>query len=650
MNSKPFQSSWSRLRRALSRTGRPSVSPEEARSKSSDPDIPPPVNPDPPNKITFDKPPADHNHNDNLIINRLPPELLAAIFVLVCEGSKLGDYSWVACSHICSSWRRLALDTAPLWSHIVFTSSEWMRLCLERSKSSLLVIETDLTIHSDEALICEALALADRIGIIKIRFSHLGDPLLKLLPGPFPVLSALTLENTGVQPGILFEPNMQPYPDLRELCIYTSAPIPLPLSAPSCLVFLEIHNYATDVVEWSTFTDFMRSLGDLEALSLQGFPLPPSDLVVRTHMISLPNLRDIVLNGLAAHCRSFIRAVDSPWLRRYRIYPSDTEGVGELFQTVLGTLPGPPKSLILRRTWNHHDHPSDYYHPAVAALPQHAGSVFSQTAHIGFSYLDVRDLNAASVDVSFSWVTESLLDSDLAKIFAALSDVPCIDTIQWLSANHWNVTPQGSWKVLLRRLVGLQTLVIAGHPASGLVWDLVKQFESPTGGQLQVEPSTQFCPELRRIEVIGVDCCAGSWIPPLRTPREATVITNSYLDEDNARFLEVLVCYLELRAPTGKLATLKLSSCSNYSVTEVKLLRLLVTQVVWDGTGMVEATYSPNGDEFSARTIKHHLLDRRPSYEEVNLTEDERRKQENWTWWSIRPSSRSSDRLYTYDI
>ncbi|KAJ7187019.1 hypothetical protein C8R46DRAFT_850402, partial [Mycena filopes] len=67
-------------------------------------------------------------------INRLPPELLAAIFVLVCEGSKLGDYTWVACSHICSSWRRLALDTAPLWSHIVFTSSEWMRLCLERSK------------------------------------------------------------------------------------------------------------------------------------------------------------------------------------------------------------------------------------------------------------------------------------------------------------------------------------------------------------------------------------------------------------------------------------------------------------------------------------------------------------------------------------
>ncbi|KAJ7177194.1 hypothetical protein C8R46DRAFT_1213748 [Mycena filopes] len=597
----------------------------------------PPDGPDPP--IPFDKPPADRNHNENLIINRLPPELLAAIFVLVCEDSKLGDYSWVACSHICSSWRRLALETAPLWSHIVFTSSEWMRLCLERSKSSLLRIEADLTIHSNESLICEVLTLADRIGIIKIRFSNLGDPLLKLLAGPFPVLSALTLDKHGVQPPpeIPFKPNVQPYPNLHALCIYTDVPFPFPLSAPSRLVCLEIHNYGAEVVEWSTLRDGLRALGDLEALRLDGFPLPPANAAV--DMIRLPNLRDLTLTGSVVQCRRLIQMVDSPWLRRYRIYPSDTDGVGELFQVVLKTLPRQLKSLMLRRPWRYHY------------------AVLSQLAHIGFYYDDIHNLTAstaANLDVSFAWMAGSLPDSDLARIFAALSDIPSIDTIQWLWLDQWNTIPQGSWGSFLRRLIRLQTLVISGRPASGLVWDLVKQFES-SPGRNQLEP-TQFCPELKQIEMSGVDCRAGGWIP-LRMTLGTTV--NSHFDVDNAPFLELLVCYLEIRAPTGKLATLKLSNCFNYSVAEIKLLRLLVTQVVWDGTGMVEATvaeikllrllvtqvvwdgtgmveatYSPNGDKFSARTIKHHLLDCRSSYEEVNLTENERRRQENWTWWT----------------
>ncbi|KAJ7192831.1 hypothetical protein GGX14DRAFT_506305, partial [Mycena pura] len=87
--------------------------------------------------IAFDpppKPPLDPKHNAELISSSLPPEIVAEIFLLVCEASFLQDSSWIACSHVCSSWRQIALDTPLLWAHAVFKSRAWVDACLERSK------------------------------------------------------------------------------------------------------------------------------------------------------------------------------------------------------------------------------------------------------------------------------------------------------------------------------------------------------------------------------------------------------------------------------------------------------------------------------------------------------------------------------------
>ncbi|KAF8189498.1 hypothetical protein K438DRAFT_1593166, partial [Mycena galopus ATCC 62051] len=59
-----------------------------------------------------------------LAISRLPPELLAQTFIFGCEASDLADYSWIACSHIFSSWRQIALATHQLWGHLVLRSPE----------------------------------------------------------------------------------------------------------------------------------------------------------------------------------------------------------------------------------------------------------------------------------------------------------------------------------------------------------------------------------------------------------------------------------------------------------------------------------------------------------------------------------------------
>jgi hypothetical protein len=105
------------------------------------------------------------------------------------------QYSWIACSHVCASWRQIALDTPLLWGHVVFESRAWVSTCLERSKSSLLIVTADTRLAVVETLVCDVLKMTERIARIHLRFSVLSQLILDLLPGPFPRLTDLSVEN-----------------------------------------------------------------------------------------------------------------------------------------------------------------------------------------------------------------------------------------------------------------------------------------------------------------------------------------------------------------------------------------------------------------------------------------------------------------------
>jgi hypothetical protein len=123
-------------------------------------------------------------------------------------------------------------------------------------------------------------------------------------------------------------------------------------------------------------------------------------------------------------------------------------------------------------------------------------------------------------------------------------------------------------------------------------------------------------PPIRRIKHIG------NWLPQLQPSNSAWFPTNSYFDLDNTRFLELLICYLELR--TTPLARLVIRGCFGYTGEEVKLLRRLVGSVLWDGRGMIEGVYRANGDYVGALTVNHTLIARQKGYEELNLSEEDR--------------------------
>ena len=96
-------------------------------------------------------------------ISRLPPELLSLVFchlrdikIEQCDSEyhhdaferpfefqrKFAVENWMKISHVCHSWREVALNTVSLWSHLIVTRSsyKWAEECLRRSKESSLVL------------------------------------------------------------------------------------------------------------------------------------------------------------------------------------------------------------------------------------------------------------------------------------------------------------------------------------------------------------------------------------------------------------------------------------------------------------------------------------------------------------------------------
>ncbi|KAJ7101324.1 hypothetical protein B0H15DRAFT_927158 [Mycena belliarum] len=539
-----------------------------------------------PSIIQFDTPPANGSRNERLPIGRLPPEILSEVFMSLCAACELFDHSWVACSHVSSAWRQISLSIPDLWAHVVFSSPRWINVCIERSKSALLIIEVNMITVAIKSrllqkLVCDVVQLADRVGRITLRFLDLDEQLARLLAGPFPRMTSMSLERTSLwnSPIIPAGLTAEPYPSLQNLVVSSASWFLPPL--PTHLVSLELEIDNIIYVQWGLFAEALQRLSALRTLTLSEFPLPPDSSPLPR--LPLPGLKTLDLSASPERCTRFVQILECTDTPQYIFTLRSTSSIATLFRTVLSGLSRAPTSMFLHR-------------------------LGSTQAAFGLVYDDVRDHRVLYADICFTWMF-TLSDSDFAEVFAAVSGLSWLDGIRWFLLANWNTIPQSSWAPLLLRLVSLQSLVVSGRPSSGLFWDLVQRLED--------DPSDGFLPALSEIELSTVDCSAGGWLT--RRPG-----INAYFDLDGARFLEVLICYLELRTP--KLGSLRVNRCFNYTGAEVKLLRRLVDVVEWDGAGWLTPTYLPNGDKFGAVTINHNLLSSRPGYEEQNLSGEER-------WW-----------------
>ncbi|KAJ2965273.1 hypothetical protein NUW54_g14174 [Trametes sanguinea] len=101
--------------------------------------------------------------NNMTTVARLPPELLSEIFLHLAETSysEVGSsyrpayaharfYAWISVTHVCRTWRTVALSTPRLWGYIVLTRSSIVEDVLARSKKAPLRITGHLMSSHDE--------------------------------------------------------------------------------------------------------------------------------------------------------------------------------------------------------------------------------------------------------------------------------------------------------------------------------------------------------------------------------------------------------------------------------------------------------------------------------------------------------------------
>ncbi|KAJ7117817.1 hypothetical protein C8R44DRAFT_791472 [Mycena epipterygia] len=110
--------------------------------------------------------------NDLAPIARLPPEILADIFVRCVPVSirKLhNDFSWLNVTRVNSRWRNVAIACPDFWTTLLFSRPKWTPVMLARSKMASLIVRVDLRkdhTNSPEPILLDN---ASRLGTLDIR-------------------------------------------------------------------------------------------------------------------------------------------------------------------------------------------------------------------------------------------------------------------------------------------------------------------------------------------------------------------------------------------------------------------------------------------------------------------------------------------------
>ncbi|KAF6746786.1 hypothetical protein DFP72DRAFT_922271 [Ephemerocybe angulata] len=142
-------------------------------------------------------------------INRLPPEILYMIFLIVAERTQnqfnpsscrgpYVDMSWLPrTTQVCRRWRDVALSWPTLWSRISFTTPELTELMLLRSKDTPISIIFETGKEGCPRHILNALvAHSHRLKAIELQGNTKPgdlDDLLSHCSGPMPILESLRL-------------------------------------------------------------------------------------------------------------------------------------------------------------------------------------------------------------------------------------------------------------------------------------------------------------------------------------------------------------------------------------------------------------------------------------------------------------------------
>ncbi|KAM5544204.1 hypothetical protein V8D89_001864, partial [Ganoderma adspersum] len=519
-------------------------------------------------------------------IGRLPDELLAEILITLmrenydsvrreyCSGPP--QPRWIILTHICRHWRRVALDTAQLWSLIYLTRADIFSAFLERSKAALLSIDVHYEYYSDDT---SSLSL---IPPVSSRIRHLSvytdvsklQTFCKQLTQPLERLEQLVLSSRQslsfsydrASSSFPVIPRAGLTPLLRHLELHR---VPFRWDDPIFCSTLTTLRVTATVDQGSHRSDrpnvgstedlldvLMQIAPHLEVLDLDetlptyhrnpGSP-PPSRLV------SFPSLRSLHLRGPTYACGNLLSHFSMNQAASVHLDGQGSRGMEDVIRCLAAHLSAKP--IVAMRLGK---------------------SVSLDVNIFGWHTPDMSD--NAPICLSF-YKLYGLGEEDAMHIFireigALLSHVVdmkvvggAIYKVKW--GDLFALTPQ------------VCTLAFNGHPFD--LFEALLDVRTLPSGQCLVP------------------------LPELRTVSFDDILFRYPKDNMDQEFIDDMVTWVKLRQRVGTpIQSLELSACQYSKEADIQQLRKIVPNVVWDEWEKESSEEEDSGDGSSDDTYFGH--------------------------------------------
>ena len=249
-------------------------------------------------------------------ISRLPPEILATIFVFLSTSAwnkRDIHLEWIRVAHVCRRWREVALDHPRFWSHINFTglTSGGMAEILARAKMAPLHLKADVIWGATQVEVFERQLEVHISHTRHLSLSGYFETTLSRLSSSAPTLESLSLSHKSPR----FRLRPATIPDNFLNC---AAPNLTSLKLENCdiswnspllkgLRNLQIHDISTKArPELKDWLDALNEMPKLKTLSLQSTtphaPLASPLISEPSRTITLPFLTHFHIHAFANDC------------------------------------------------------------------------------------------------------------------------------------------------------------------------------------------------------------------------------------------------------------------------------------------------------------------------------------------------------------